>query len=258
MTTGQRRGLSGRADTQVLLGDRVRVLELRRRWARVVVPDQPTPDDSRGYPGWVPRRQLTATPPAAAPKRATVVSRLAWLRADAAGGARVLQVSFGTSLPVLGNVGGLVKVAVPGGDVLRVRAGLVSVRGRRAAALAPTRASLVTTAKGFVGVDYLWAGRSGFGVDCSGLTSLVYRVHGLTIPRDAAPESTAGAAVPSGSVAKGDLMFYATDGLVHHVSMYVGNGRMVHSPRTGSTVGVVRTATPVFAREYVGARRFLG
>jgi len=56
---------------------------------------------------------------------------------------------------------------------------------------------------------------------------------------------------------RGDLMFYATDGRVHHVSMYVGRGRMVHAPGTGQSVEVVATSTPAYRSEYAGARRYL-
>ena len=52
-------------------------------------------------------------------------------------------------------------------------------------------------------------------------------------------------------------MFYADAGGVHHVSMYVGKGRMVHSPRTGTPVQVIDVDTPAYAREYAGARRYL-
>ncbi|MEZ5191579.1 MAG: hypothetical protein R2734_02950 [Nocardioides sp.] len=104
MTVAQRRALNGRADTQALLGDRVRVVRLRPRWAKVVVRDQPTPQDARGYPGWVPRRQLSAAAPPASDTVATVVARLAWLRTDEGGGSRVLQVGFGTRLPVVGTI----------------------------------------------------------------------------------------------------------------------------------------------------------
>lgn len=254
MTLAQRRGLNGRADTQALLGDQVRVVGLRRRWAKVVVQNQPTPINARGYPGWVPRRQLTATPPAAATTRATVVSRLAWLRKDTAGGARLLRISFGTRLPVIGSTGTWVRVTTPRGAVRRVRASQVSVHAPGDPALPAKRAAIVGSATSFVGLDYLWAGRSGFGFDCSGLTSLVYRVHGLRIPRDASPQSRDGRAVSR--LRKGDLMFYADAGGVHHVSMYAGNGRMVHSPRTGTPVQVIKVDTPAYAREYAGARRY--
>ncbi|MFN8194517.1 MAG: C40 family peptidase [Nocardioidaceae bacterium] len=258
MTTEQRRGLNGRADTQALLGDRVVVLRLRPGWARVAVPDQPAPGSPRGYVGWVPRRQLTATTPQRPDQVATVVHRLAWLRTDDDAATPVLQVSFGTRLPVLETVGDDVRVATPTGGSVRVASRLVAVHDRGTAALPTTRAGVVASATMFTGLDYLWAGRSGFGFDCSGLTSLVYRVHGRTLPRDASPQSGAGTAVGSRTLRRGDLMFYATDGVVHHVSMYAGGGRMVHSPRTGSEVQVIATSTPAYAAEYVGARRFVG
>ena len=111
----------------------------------------------------------------------------------------------------------------------------------------------MSTAEGFVGLAYLWAGASGFGVDCSGLTWLSYRLHGLRIPRDAAPQSRHG--TRASPPRRGDLRFYATDGLVHHVAMDVGNGLMVHSPATGQSVVVVATST--LAAQYAGARRYL-
>ena len=48
-------------------------------------------------------------------------------------------------------------------------------------------------------------------------------------------------------------MFYAADGVVHHVTMYAGGGRMVHAPHTGSSVQTV----PVTRAGYAGARRYL-
>ncbi len=257
MTTDERRALNGRADTQAMLGDKVRVLELGTTWARVRVPDQPVPDTEGGYRGWVPRRQLTARPPATADQVVTVTDPTSWLL-DPGTGENVLLVSFGTRLPYLGEQeDGNALVVTPLGRRLVAQAGAVSVHDPGRPALPATRRDLVRTAEQFKGLDYLWAGRSGFGFDCSGLTSLDYRVHGIVIPRDARPESAAGTAVSSGDLARGDLLFYATNGVVHHVSMYVGHGQMVHSPGTGQTVQVIATSTPGYAEEYAGARRFL-
>lgn len=258
MTTAERRALNGRADTQALLGDRVVVLALPASspaWAKVAVPSQPSPLGARGYPGWVPRRQLTARVPDAAPRRATVVTRLAWLRADTTEASPLLRISFGTSLPVAGTTRRFVRVVTPAGATRRLAGSAVSVHDADAPALPASRSSLVQTAKLFLGLPYLWAGASGFGLDCSGLTWLDHRVHDLRIPRDASPQSQHGRGVAR--LRPGDLMFYATDGTVHHVSMYVGHGRMVHSPGTGQRVQVIPTSTPSYAEEYAGARRYL-
>lgn len=255
MTLSQRRALDVRSETEALLGDRVVVLRLRPHWAKVAVPSQPTPKDTRGYPGWIPRRQLTAIRPVRTPELATVTSRTAWLRTDDAAADRVTRISFGTRLPVLGRVPGYVRVSAPRGAIRRLAAPKVTVHPRGEPALAPSRASLVGTTRSFVGVAYLWGGLSGFGVDCSGLTWLNHRVHGIRIPRDALPQSSGGLRVSTR--APGDLLFYAADGRVHHVGMYVGDGDMIHAPGTGQAVRIQAFSTQPLRSEYVGARRYL-
>jgi cell wall-associated NlpC family hydrolase len=251
LSIADRLGLIGRADTQALLGDRVVVTGLDGSWARVVVPDQPTPLDPRGYPGWVPLVQLTASPALRSDTAATVVARTTWLRTDDDAVDRVVEVSYGTRLPVISTLDGWVRVGLPGGRALRARSSAVSVTAPGEPALAPRGRDLVRSAQGFTGLPYLWAGASGFGVDCSGLTWLVHRVHGVRIPRDAAPQSEAGRAVPRDELRPGDLLFYG-DGEVHHVSVYAGDGLMVHAPSTGRTVETEPVDTG-----YVVARRFL-
>ncbi|MGN6244728.1 MAG: C40 family peptidase [Motilibacteraceae bacterium] len=261
MTLAQRRALSGRADTQVLLGDRVVVTALRSGWAKVVVPDQPTlglgGKDRRGYPGWVPTRQLTARPPAASSRTATVLALTTWLRTDDARRSGVIEVSIGTRLPLVGTAAGWLRVRDPLGRVLRLSpaAAVLTPTGR--APVAKTGAGVVRTAQRFTGLAYLWAGRSGFGVDCSGLTSLAYRLSGVTIPRDADAQALAGRAVSRTALAPGDLLVYRRSGVIHHVAMYVGAGRVVHAPGTGTRVQTVPTSTSWLAREYAGARRYL-
>ena len=80
-------------------------------------------------------------------------------------------------------------------------------------------------------------------------------MHGITIPRDALPQSQHGRQVST--PAPGDLLFYAHRGLVHHVSMYLGDGQMIHAPRTGQPVQVVAFSAPPLRAEYAGARRYL-
>lgn len=255
MTTAERRALNGHADTQALLGDRVRVVRLRPGWAKVVVPSQPSQLDPRGYPGWIPRRQLTTTAPTRSGQVATVVKRTAWLRTDQADGQKWLRVSFGTRLPVVTRTVKSVRVATPSGAVRRIARSVVALHAPADPAIPPTRASIVRTARSFEGLEYLWSGLSGFGLDCSGLTWLDYRVHGIRIPRDALPQSQHGTTV--GTPDRGDLMFYATAGRVHHVSMYIGDGQMVHAPGTGKRVQVTSVSAPAYRKEYAGARRYL-
>jgi cell wall-associated NlpC family hydrolase len=258
MKVADRRGLNGRADSQALMGDRVIVTARSGSWVKVVVPDQPTPLNRRGYPGWVPRAQLTARTPIASTLVATVVSRTAWLRTDNTAATPVTEISFGTRLPRVGTAGRWARVRTPTGQLRRIYPSAVAVRAPRAAARPVTGRDVVRVAQMFTGLPYLWAGRSGFGFDCSGLTSLDYRVHGVTIPRDADAQAVKGRAVARTARRAGDLLFYATRGHVHHVSIYAGSGRMVQAPRTGLPVQTIATSTPAYAREYARARRFIG
>ena len=258
LTVPLRRDLGGRADTQVLLGDRVVVVARTGTWAKVVVPDQPSPADPRGYPGWVPLVQLTADAPAPATRTATVVARTAWLRSDDDRAAGVMEVSFGTRLPLRAQTDGIVRVVLPTGRVLRLAASDASVTATGAAALEGDGQDVVRTAVMFTGLPYLWAGSSGFGFDCSGLTWLDLRVHGVTIPRDASPQSRAGRAVPVTAASPGDLLFFATAGDVHHVAIRAGADRMVHAPGTGFGIETIPVSTPSYVAELVGVRRYLG
>ncbi|HEY2935287.1 MAG TPA: C40 family peptidase [Gaiellaceae bacterium] len=232
VTYSQRLALVGHMLTQVLYGERVRVLGRRAGWTRIAVPDQPSPLDRRGYPGWVLSWQLVG-PLRRASASVTVTVRTSRL----ANGA---EVSFGTRLPLLRRVGKVVEVTTP-----------VGVTWLPAAAVAPLRESLVASARRFLGLRYLWGGLSAWGYDCSGLTWAVYRAHGITIPRDADAQFAAGAPVTTSAVRPGDLVFYGVKH-VHHVAMAVGNGLMIESPNSASAVRIV----PIRSADRAGVRRF--
>ncbi|HUZ85777.1 MAG TPA: hypothetical protein VNF26_02375, partial [Candidatus Baltobacterales bacterium] len=117
-------GLIGRADSQVLLGDRVEVTAVSGSWAHVVLPDQATPLDSRGYPGWIPLAQLSAIEPPASGLVATVTVPTAWLLR---GGLPVVEVAFGTALPVVGQFASIVQVGLPGEVVLDAPSSAVAI-----------------------------------------------------------------------------------------------------------------------------------
>jgi cell wall-associated NlpC family hydrolase len=258
LTTDLQAGLIGRVDTQVLLGDRVTVVGLQGAWAQVVVPSQPTPLDSRGYPAWIPVVQLSpvAPLPASTARSATVVALTAWL--EDARGARIAEASFGTRLPIVSSADGRVELALPGATTAWVSSAAVAVTDAGAPALSATGDAMVQSARLAVGVRYLWGGTSGFGYDCSGLVHLVARVHGIVLPRDAGPQSRVGAEVAAGNRQPGDLVFFARDGSVHHVAMWVGDGSIVEAPDIGVAARIVRLADLSYAGEVSVTRRVGG
>ena len=256
MTIGQRRALGPvREDTQALLGERVRVLAVRAGWAHVVVPAQASPRDKRGYPDWIPVRQLSGLTPPAGDRVATVVARTTLLRTR--DGTSVLEASYATRLPFVGSKGDSVSVWVPDGRTLYVAARDVVVADQAAAALPRTVSSIIADAKRFMGLAYLWGGTSAFGYDCSGITYSVFRTHGVLIPRDSFAQAVAGEAVSRSDLRPGDLVFFASHGAVHHVGLYLGNNEMLEAAHTGTSVRITSLSTEPYASEYSGARRLL-
>jgi cell wall-associated NlpC family hydrolase len=267
LTTAGRRGLNGRVESQALLGQTVTVLAERGIWSRVVLPGQPSPKSAQGYPGWIPTAQLVQSPPPYArggpsdptAPEAVVVRRSAWAHANATLNSRVLRLSYGTRLPVAGTTGRAVEVTAPDGRSLWVAAKRVELVAAGAPARRPTGPAVVAEARKFLGLPYLWGGTSGFGFDCSGLTHAVYAQLGVTIPRDATPQFATGTPVARvRDLRKGDLVFFRTrSGAIHHVGIYAGKGRMIHSPRTGQPVQVSSITKGLWAREFAGGRRYL-
>jgi gamma-D-glutamyl-L-lysine dipeptidyl-peptidase len=254
MSLAQRLDLNGRVDSQLLLGERVVVDREQGVWAHVVVPDQPTPLDARGYPGWIPLVQLSFRARMSAAQDAVVVAPTAWLYA---GSTPLYEVSMATRLPVLSAGLGWVHSETPDGAAVSLRSTDVAVVTRAAAALPASGTDVVRTGQLFDGLAYLWGGTSAFGFDCSGFTHLVFAMRGVTIPRDADAQARAGTAVARSDLQPGDLIFFASNGFVHHVGIYVGNGMMLHAPQTGSVVQTVALSSEPYAREYAGARRYL-
>jgi cell wall-associated NlpC family hydrolase len=182
---------------------------------------------------------------------ATITSPKAWLRD--ANGKKIVEVSFGTRLAVVSSGADAVEVALPTGRhgwVDRAAVAMASDDGR---ALTADAAAVIATARQFLGTRYLWAGTSGFGFDCSGLVYSVYRVHGVVLPRDSAPQSLVGRSVARSDLRAGDLVFFGTS-RVHHVAIYLGGGRILESPSVGHDI---RETDLSAHADYAGARRVL-
>lgn len=111
------------------------------------------------------------------------------------------------------------------------------------------RQAIIQSAKGYLGLPYVWAGRSDDGVDCSGLVIQAYSMHGIFLPRDSDEMSNVGRLVglPNWRTAilPGDIIFMGgSRRLVTHVGIYMGDGYVIHSQSGGTQIGSWDPASP--------------
>ena len=98
-------------------------------------------------------------------------------------------------------------------------------------------ATAVAFAKAQLGDPYVWAATGPNSWDCSGLTMKAWLAAGVRLPRVAQAQYNATTHVAIADLRPGDLVFYGTtSSSIYHVGMYVGNGMMIHAPRTGDVV----------------------
>ena len=114
---------------------------------------------------------------------------------------------------------------------------------------------VVQEAVKYLGTPYVWAGAGTGGFDCSGFTLYVYNkftaLTSVTLPHKSTYQANYGTAVSQADLIPGDLVFFYTP--IAHVGMYVGNGLMINSPRSGDLV----TIEDAYRSSYTTARRLI-
>jgi peptidoglycan DL-endopeptidase CwlO len=127
--------------------------------------------------------------------------------------------------------------------------GVPPVSGRAAAA--------VQYALSKVGNRYVAAAAGPSSFDCSGLTMTAWRQAGISLPHYSYSQWNSTRRIPLSEARPGDLVFYF-GGNVHHVGMYIGNGKMVHAANPGDGVRIDAVLGPWYNRYFSGVGRVIG
>lgn len=103
----------------------------------------------------------------------------------------------------------------------------------------PTEENIISTAKSFMGIPYLWGGTSAKGMDCSGFTKTVFYLNGVVMSRDASQQVNTGILVDTNNgfdnLKPGDLLFFGSrktekrNERITHVGIYIGNYEYIHA-----------------------------
>lgn len=118
--------------------------------------------------------------------------------------------------------------------------------------------TVVATAKNYIGSKYVYGATGPTSFDCSGFTSYVYKLHGISLNRTAQAQYSNGTSVSRGNLQPGDLiMFGSSASSINHVAIYIGNGNIVHAanPSRGVTIDSINSG--YYDKNYVGARRIM-
>ena len=195
--------------TQWLFGETADVLERHAKWTRLKFHH----DD---YEGWVDNKQISSAKDGVDVKPVRSIEQ--FMHVSTASGA--LVVPFGAVLP-----------AYTSGQ-FEIGAEHLAFPGRTTAQANGTPVMRMLNLKDqWLNTPYLWGGRSPFGVDCSGLTQMLFLVSGIKLPRDAWQQAELGKPVELiGLSATGDLAFFDNDeGRIVHVGIVLENNRILHA-----------------------------
>jgi len=201
--------------SQLLFGDRVKVLEQTEKWCKV----QTHHDD---YIGWMDYKQL---------KQVTAVqyhdensyqylTPITFNNTLIASNSTLYYLSPGTTLPFYAD-----GYCYVGDEKFEVITTPIIPKKQEFKNL------ITATAKFFENAPYLWGGRTLFGIDCSGFSQIVYKLLGIKLKRDASQQAEEGNLVDFLAAAQaGDLAFFDNEeGKITHVGIMLSNDQIIHA-----------------------------
>ncbi len=196
--------------SQILFGETFEVLEWKEKWVQIT-----THIDN--YTGWIGRLQFTT------------LGHLAWQQLQR----EKPQLSYGPVTQAWKKSDNTILYLPIGSSMAFMEGNTCKIGNEKFEMLGPKGdiESFVITARSFLNAPYLWGGRTHFGIDCSGFTQAVFRLHGININRDASQQAKQGKPVESLQKAKlGDLAFFVNENdKISHVGIIFNTSQIIHA-----------------------------
>lgn len=210
-------------ESQLLYGEEVIIKEKQWEWAYVEAIEQPRFKDVwTGYPGWVKISDISEIKNWS--PNASTINLWTEVFAD-----QKTFLSLGSFLEVVEEDQQLAKVRLVNGNFGYVKKNALRLFNEKVLSQ-DVREHILQLAHQFIGNPYLWGGRSAYkleffpktSIDCSGLISLLYRVFGIIIPRDAKDQFLQFEKKEYPQLKKGDLIFKASKetSKIEHVMLF--------------------------------------
>lgn len=203
-------------DTELLIGETVRVFDRADGWAWVKA-------DEDGYVGYLPEAHIG---PVDVPTHRIIVPRSFLYPEPELRKPHVAVLSMGSRVKIVAE-------AETRGNHYHVLADGTAVMSSHCRPVSENLEDYVGIATRFIETPYLWGGRSGIGIDCSGLTQLALMMAGRKFPRDTDMQACVGIEITRDELRRGDLVFWKG-----HVGIMEDADMLLHA--NGHTMTVAR------------------
>lgn len=184
---------------------------------------------------------------------------------------KVTVLNKGDVVEIIGIDDGWYKISVNGktgyirSDYMDVTKKALSSRGNETASAAKASSKgseIVSFAKKYLGVRYVYGGASAKGFDCSGFTMYVMKNFGYSLPHTATGQMGYGTSVAKSALQPGDLVFFCDPSrsggkAASHVGIYIGNNQFIHASSGSTHVKIDSLSKAYYAKYYVGARHIV-
>ncbi len=196
--------------SQLLYGDHFKILEQRKKWSRIRIATDK-------YEGWVDNKQYLEITEEVYDEINAEKSTDKYFTDNLVD---YITTTQGQLMPLC--LGSCTSISNLLGDIFEGDASKAGLSNRN---------QLIETALLYLNSPYLWGGKTPFGIDCSGFTQMVYKIHGVIIKRDASQQAKQGEALSFIEESQpGDLAFFDnSEGNIVHVGIIMADNYVIHA-----------------------------